>query len=153
MDPIALDSIAPETMALMMLRPTATQKPISAHFPTALALMGVLFCHDRNRIRPTSGMKKDRIFRPVEGLSTSTFLLATAQPQEGQMTALSSTSLPQLLQYFILFSLSGEVFSPAFIFLQKQGRRHKVCAPEFTLRDCSGGDVLTRRTAPSCDGT
>lgn len=42
---------------------------------------------------------------------------------------------------------------PCFLFLQKQGRRHKVCAPEFTLSDCSGGDVLTRRTAPSCDGT
>lgn len=129
MDPIALDSIAPETMALMMLRPTATQKPISAHFPTALALMGVLFCHDRNRIRPTSGMKKDRIFRPVEGLSTSTFLLATAQPQEGQMTALSSTSLPQLLQYFILFSLSGEVFSPAFIFFAKTGAQAQGLRP------------------------
>ena len=102
-----------------MLSPTATQNPISAHFPTAFALMGVEFCHDRYRIRPTSGMRNDRMFRPVEGLSTSTFLLATAQPQEGQMTALSSTSLPQLLQYFILFSLSGEVFSPAFLFLQQ----------------------------------
>lgn len=116
--PTTLESSAPDTMAPIMLRPTATQKPISAHLPTALALIGVVFCHDRNRIRPTRGMRKDRMFRPVEGVSTSTFLLATAQPQKGQIMALSRTSLPQLLQYFMLFALLLRLFSGVFTLLE-----------------------------------
>lgn len=70
---------------------------------------------------------------PVEGLSTSTFLLATAQPQKGQTTALSETSLPQLLQYFISFSLFPGRCSPPLLYLRKQEAQAQGLRPLHSL--------------------
>lgn len=70
-------------------------KPISAHLPIALARTGVVFWKHRNRIRPTSGNKNARMFKPVDGLSSYGFTGAcTAQPQFGHTTASSTSSLP-----------------------------------------------------------
>ena len=45
-------------------------KPIKAHFPTAIALLGVLVYIKQNIIRPTSGIKKPTMFMIVEGISS-----------------------------------------------------------------------------------
>lgn len=72
-----------------------TMKPISAHLPIALARTGVVFWKHRYRIRPTSGNKNARMFKPVDGLSSCGFTGAcTAQPQFGHTTASSTSSLP-----------------------------------------------------------
>lgn len=74
---------------------TPTIKPISAHLPIALARTGVVFWKHRNRIRPITGNKNARMFRPVDGLSSCWFAGAcTAQPQFGHTTASSTSSLP-----------------------------------------------------------
>lgn len=85
---------APKT-PLRIESATPTIKPISAHLPIALARTGVVFWKHRNRIRPITGNKNARIFRPVDGLSSYWFTGAcTRQPQFGHTTASSTSSFP-----------------------------------------------------------
>lgn len=52
------------------------------HFISDCALLGVCFLIAKYRIRPTSGIRKDRIFKPMLGLSSGfkpSSLVATPQ--------------------------------------------------------------------------
>ena len=77
-------------------------KPIKAPLPTDLARLGFFPSYMRKRIKPTIGIKNPKIANQILELSSETFasnLLSIRAPQLLQYDEVSSTNLPQFLQY------------------------------------------------------
>ena len=82
-------------------------KPIKAPLPADLARLGFFPSYMRKRIKPTIGIKNPKIANPKLELSSETFasdLLSIRAPQLLQYNEVSSTFLPQFLQYIKIYS-------------------------------------------------
>lgn len=87
---------------------TPTAKPTNAHLPASLALVGIVFCHTKNNIRPIIGnIKHKPPNKHPRGPSTELPIVSVlvGMPQPIHTTARSSSCLPQLEQY-ISYSLA-----------------------------------------------
>ena len=87
-------------------------KPIKAPLPADLARLGFFPSYMRKRIKPTIGIKNPKIANPKLELSSEIIaldLLSIRAPQLLQYDEVSSTILPQFLQY-ILTILSYQLF-------------------------------------------
>lgn len=86
---------------------TSIMTPINAPLPQDFAFNGYSSFQTRYKINPRIGKKKQRTAKPELGASAGFFpvvfvaALSVGTPQLGQMTALSSISLPQFLQNII----------------------------------------------------
>lgn len=86
---------------------TSVITPINAPFPQDFAFKGYSSFQTRYKINPINGNKNERTAKPELGASAGfvpvvfVAALSVGTPQFGQMTALSSISLPQFLQNII----------------------------------------------------
>jgi hypothetical protein len=81
---------------------TLTKAPI----PAAFEFLGLVSLYTKNKTSPTTGIQHPKIPHPILPVSLDELLLlSVATPQFGQMTALSSISFPQFLQYIFMSSV------------------------------------------------
>ena len=90
----------------MIAKTISVIKPIKAPLTADLARLGFFSSYIRKRIKPTIGIKNPKIANPKLKLSSeaSAFgLLSIRAPQLLQYDEVSSTILPQFLQYIITY--------------------------------------------------